>query len=148
LDVLGADLAALTVVRAPAPAVAGEAAVALARAGAGFLLVLGGLDEPALAPLESAAARSACLVVAVPETAAAPRALAHASSLTLEAERVDWLWERGQPTGVRTRLRCAKNKLAPPGGEAELEIRYGLSPRQLPGQAIREVRKEAELPVR
>src|SRR5262252_10960704 len=47
-DRQGADLDALTVVRPPNPAVAGEAAVALARAGAGFGLVLEELPEPAL----------------------------------------------------------------------------------------------------
>src|SRR5437879_1002206 len=56
-DRLGADLGTLTVVRPPSPAVAGEAAVALARAGAGFALLLEAPPEPALAPLESAAAR-------------------------------------------------------------------------------------------
>src|SRR5262245_19189453 len=66
-DRLGADLAALTVLRSPTPAAAGEAAVALARAGAGFGLVLEELPEPALAPLESAAARSGCLVLVVAE---------------------------------------------------------------------------------
>src|SRR5215470_5696207 len=45
-DRLGADLDALTVVRPPTAAAAGEAAVALARAGAGFGLVLEELPEP------------------------------------------------------------------------------------------------------
>ena len=138
LDVLGADLTALTVVRPPTPAAAGEAAVTLARAGAGLLLVLAGLPDPALAPLESAAARSGCLVMAVSDMAETQRALAHASSLTLRLEPGRWLWERGQPVGVRTQVRCTKNKLAAPGAEAELEVRYALGPRQLPREPVRE----------
>lgn len=30
--------------------------------------------------------------------------------------------------GWRSRVRCVKNKLAPPGGEAELELRLPLAP--------------------
>jgi recombination protein RecA len=138
LDVLGADLATLTVVRPPNPLAAGEAAVALARAGLGFLLMLGEPPEPSLAPLESAAARSGCLVATVPDAPEAQRALAHASSLTLEMERRDWIWERGQPAGLWARLRCVKNKLAAPGAEAEIELRYALAPPQLPEEPIRE----------
>jgi len=138
LDVFGADLAVLTVIRPQTQAAAGEAAVALARAGVGFLLMLGELPEPSLAPLESAAARSGCLVVAVAGMTEAQRALAHASSLTLRFEPVDLIWERGQPVGLWTRLRCAKNKLAAPGGEAELEMRYALAARQLPDLPARE----------
>jgi RecA/RadA recombinase len=49
------DFSSLAVVRPPNPSAAGEAAVALARAGASFLLVLDPLPESGLAPLESAA---------------------------------------------------------------------------------------------
>lgn len=145
LDRFGADLGALTLVRPPTPAAAGEAAVALARAGAGFLLVLGSLPESALAPLESAAARSGCLVVALAQPGTvwtggeAVRALAYASSLTLELERLGWRWERGQVVGTRTRMRCAKNKLAAPGPEVELEVRYAMA-----GQVTGEVREAGE----
>src|SRR5262249_6177165 len=90
-DLLGADPRVLSLVRPPAPAVAGEAAVALASAGAGFLLVLAELPEADLARLQSGAARSGSLVVAV--AGGAQRALAHASSLTLELERVAWKCE-------------------------------------------------------
>jgi RecA/RadA recombinase len=121
-DRLGADLDALSVVRPPNVAAAGEAAVALARAGAGFGLVLEELPEPALAPLESAAARSGALVLVV--TGGERRALAHASSLTLELERVGW-----ERLGPRSVVRCVKNKLAAPGAEAELVLRYPLAPR-------------------
>jgi recombination protein RecA len=139
-DRLGADLDALTVVRPPAPAVAGEAAVALARAGAGFVLVLEELPEPALAPLESAAARSGSLVLVV--AGGEQRALAHASSLTLELERVGWVCEWELYVGARSVVRCVKNKLAAPGAEAELELRYPLGP-LLPGaEWPREVERE------
>jgi hypothetical protein len=77
-------------VRPPTPAVAGEAA-ALASAGASFLLVLAELPEADLARLESCAARSANPVVAVAR--GAQRTLAHASSLTLELQRVAWTCE-------------------------------------------------------
>lgn len=52
-DLLGADLAVLSAVRPPAPAVAGEAAVALAAAGASMVMVLAELPEADLARLES-----------------------------------------------------------------------------------------------
>jgi recombination protein RecA len=143
LGMFGADLDALTLVRPPTPAVSGEAAVSLARAGTGFLLVLGPLPEPALAPLESAAARSGCLAVTVADLSdpadAARRALAYASSLTLEMEQVGWVWERGQVVGIRSRVRCVKNKLAAPGSEGELEVRYPLGSRLPGGELLREV---------
>jgi recombination protein RecA len=122
---LGADLDALTVLRPPTPAVAGEGAIAMAVAGAGFLLVLAELPEADLARLETGAARSGSLVVAV---ANGGRALAHASSLTLELERVAWVWEHRLIVGARTVVRCVKNKLATPGAEAELVLRYPISP--------------------
>jgi RecA/RadA recombinase len=133
-DRLGADLDALTVVRPPNAAVAGEAAVALARAGTGFGLVLEELPEPALAPLESAAARSGSLVLVV--AGGERRALAHASSLTLELERVGW-----EGLGPRSVVRCVKNKLAAPGAEAELVLRYPLGPRLPADEWPREVER-------
>jgi len=156
LHELGADLAALTVVRPPTPDAAGEAAVALARAGAGFLLALGTLPEAALASLESAAARSGCLALAVAEAAGRPagaapapaaeatRALAHASSLTLQLEWRGWLRERGVLVGQRSRVSCVKNKLAAPGAEAGLEIRYPLAPGHLPGGPLLAAEPAAE----
>lgn len=150
LDRLGADLAVLTLVRPPSPDAAGEAAVALARAGAGFLLVLAAMDDASLGPLESAAARSGCLVVAVDEppglrsapldaSAATGRPLAHASSLTLEVERVGWVQERFHLVGMRSEVRCVKNRVAAPGATAVLEIRYDVAPGLAAGPALREV---------
>jgi RecA/RadA recombinase len=120
------ELGALTVVRAPAPEIAGEAASSLARAGAGFLLLLGDVPEHWLGPLESAAGRTGTVVVGVVD--APGRALAHASSFSLGFSRHEWVWERGLLVGARVSARCNKNRVAPPLGETELEIRYPLGP--------------------
>src|SRR6266566_5376929 len=93
------ELGALTVVRAPAPETAGEAAASLARAGAGFLLLLSEIPEHWLGQLESGANRSGTVVLGVVESP--NRALAHASSFSLGFSRVDWSWERGQLIGLR-----------------------------------------------
>src|SRR3989454_5425969 len=124
---------ALTVVRAPAPEIAGEAAAALARAGAGFLLLLSEIPEHWLGPLESGANRSGTVIVGVVDTPS--RALAHASSFSLGFSRSDWMWERGQLVGVRALARCEKNRVAPPLGETVFEVRYPLGERPLAGYA-------------
>ncbi|HSS60758.1 MAG TPA: hypothetical protein VLK30_04795 [Candidatus Limnocylindrales bacterium] len=113
---------ALTTVRAPAPEIAGEAAAALARAGAGFLLLLCDVPEHWLGPLESGANRSGTVMLGVVDSP--NRALAHASSFSLGFSRHDWVWERGQLVGLRVGASCLKNRVAPPLGETELEIRY------------------------
>lgn len=150
LEPMNPELRALAVVRPPDLAAAGEAAVALARAGTGMLLVLGSLPEPALGPLESAAARSGSLVLAVAdERETTPPnlrfggdpgklPLAHASSLTLGVERSDWLRESGELVGVQSCVTCLKNKLAAPGASTELEIRYPLGARVFPERPIEE----------
>ena len=120
---------ALTVVRAPAPEIAGEATSMLARAGAGFLLVLSDLPEHWLGPIESGANRSGTVLVGVID--APGRALAHASSFSLAFSRSEWIWERGQLVGLRTSARCTKNRVAPPLGETELEVRYPLGSQRL-----------------
>lgn len=117
---------ALTVVRAPAPEVAGEAAATLARAGAGFLLVMADVPEHWLGPLESAANRSGSVVLGVVE--APNRALAHASSFSLGFTRTDWIYERDLLVGLHLSARCLKNRVAPPVGETELDIHYPLGP--------------------
>ena len=116
------DLGAITVVRPHGLDEAGEAAAALARAGAGFILLMGEVPEPWLGPMEAGAGRSGTVVVGVID--APCRAFAHASSLSLGFSRTEWIWERGQLVGLRTVARCAKNRVAPPLGESELEIRY------------------------
>src|SRR5256714_8627378 len=124
-----AELGALTVVSAPAPEIAGEAAATLARAGAGFVLLMCEVPEHWLGPLESGANRSGTVVVEVVD--APDRALAHASSFSVAFSRRDWIWERGQMVGLRVTARCLKNRVAPPLGEAELEIRYPLGNRSV-----------------
>jgi RecA/RadA recombinase len=138
------DLRALALVKPPDAATAGEAAVALARAGAGFLLLLGELPENALAPLESAAARSGSLVVACAN--ARDAALAHASSLTLGLEHAGWLYDRDQLVGLRTQVTCLKNKLAAPGAATELEIRYPLGATRFPDKPLAIVFNEGVKP--
>ena len=117
------DLSSLTVVRLESEP-AGEAAAALAKAGAGFILLMGEVPEPWLGPLEAGANRSGTVLVGVVD--APGRAFAHASSLSLGFSRTDWVSERGQLVGLRTVARCLKNRVAPPLGESELEIRYPL----------------------
>jgi RecA/RadA recombinase len=123
------ELSALTVVRAPALEHAGEAAAALAKAGAGFILLMGEIPEQWLGPLESGANRSGTVNVGVVDSPG--RAFAHASSLSLGFSRAGWIWERGQLVGLRASARCVKNRVAAPLGESELEIRYPLGTRPL-----------------
>jgi len=117
------NLGSLTVVRLESEA-AGEAASALAKAGAGFILLMGEVPEHWLGPLEAGANRSGTVLVGVVD--APGRAFAHASSLSLGFSRTDWMLERGQLIGLRTVARCLKNRVAPPLGTSELEIRYPL----------------------
>jgi recombination protein RecA len=117
------DLSSLTMVRLVSEA-AGEAAAALAKAGAGFILLMGEVPEPWLGPLEAGANRSGTVLVGVVDSPG--RAFAHASSLSLGFSRSDWVFERDQLVGLRTIARCLKNRVAPPLGETELEIRYPL----------------------
>src|SRR5213593_3240851 len=133
------ELGALTVVRAPAPEIAGEAAASLVRAGAGFLLLLRDVPQHWLGPLESGASRSGTVVVGVVE--APDRALAHASSFSLGFSRQEWVWERGLLVGLRVSARCVKNRVAPPLGGTELVIRYPLGTQTPPDlrQGITEV---------
>jgi hypothetical protein len=116
------ELSTLTLVRAPDLDAAGEAAAALARAGSGFILLMGEVPEPWLGPMEAGAGRSGAVVVGVVDSPG--RAFAHASSLSFGFARVGWIHERGQLIGVTAEARVAKNKLAPAVGESELEIRY------------------------
>jgi RecA/RadA recombinase len=129
------ELASLTVVRLESDR-AGEAAVALAKAGAGFLLLMGEVPEPWLGPLEAGANRSGTVLVGVVE--APGRAFAHASSLSLGFSRTDWIVERGLLVGLRTVARCLKNRVAAPIGETELEIRYPLGAQLFLEQPIAE----------
>jgi recombination protein RecA len=129
------ELSALTVVSAPAPEIAGEAAAALARAGAGFILLIGEVPEHWLGPIEAGANRSGTVLIGVVD--APGRAIAHASSLSLGFSRTDWIWERGQLVGLRASARCVKNRVAPPLKETGLEIRYPLGTQPLFDQPVR-----------
>jgi recombination protein RecA len=131
------ELSALTVVGAPTPEIAGEAAAALARAGAGFILLMGEVPEHWLGPLEAGANRSGTVLVGVVDSPG--RAFAHASSLSLGFSRTDWVWDRGQLIGLRASARCVKNRVAPPLGETEMEIRYPLGTQPLAWQPIQVV---------
>jgi RecA/RadA recombinase len=124
------ELSALTVVSAQAPEIAGESAAALARAGAGFILLMGSVPEHWIGPLESGANRSGTVLVGVVDSPDRP--LAHASSFSLGFSRTEWIKERGVLVGIKTSARCLKNRVAPPLGVTELEIRYPLGTRQLP----------------
>jgi RecA/RadA recombinase len=135
------QLDTLTVVRPPDDDAAGEAATALAKAGAGFFLAAP-LPEAWLNTLEAAAARSGTVVVVVAE--AVSPALAHASSLSFVLERERWMWERGQLVGITSRLRCVKNKVATPGLEAELEFRYPLGAEVFFEQPLRTAAQPSE----
>src|SRR5438552_2547299 len=79
---------ALTVVRAPAPEIAGEAAATLARSGVGFLLLMSEIPEHWLGPLESGANRSGTVIVGVVATPS--RALAPGASFSLGLPRGGW----------------------------------------------------------
>ncbi|HVD00891.1 MAG TPA: hypothetical protein VNG93_07065 [Candidatus Dormibacteraeota bacterium] len=140
----GPDLRALTVVRPLDPEAAGEAAVSLARAGVGFLLLslpgrAGASAEPWLPLLAAAAERSGTLVVALVEET--PRPLAHASSLSLAVERLTWKIERGELVGLRARVTCVKNKLSLPGRVAEIEVNYPLGAALFPEAGVGEVQQ-------
>ena len=118
------DLSTLTVVRAPDPDAAGEAAAALARAGSGFILLIGEVPEPWLGPIEAGAGRSGAVMVGVVDSPG--RAFAHASSLSFAFARTGWIHDRDQLIGLTAAAHVAKNKLAPPVGESVLEIRYSI----------------------
>jgi RecA/RadA recombinase len=131
------ELSALTVVGAPTPEMAGEAAAALARAGAGFILLMGEVPEHWLGPIEAGANRSRTVLVGVVDSPG--RAFAHASSLSLGFSRTDWVWDRGELVGLKASARCLKNRVAPPLGEAELVIRYQLDTHHIAGPPIQVV---------
>lgn len=135
------ELGALTVVSAPAPEVAGEAAASLARAGAGFILLMGEIPEHWLGPLESGANRSGTVLLDVVDSPGRP--LAHASSFSVGFSRTDWRWDRGQLVGLRVFARCLKNRVAAPLGQTELEICYPLGGMRVSDAPLRAVHEPA-----
>jgi RecA DNA recombination protein len=141
------ELSALTVIRAPTPEIAGEATSALAKAGAGFILLMNEVPEHWLGPLESGANRSGTVLVGVVDAPSRP--FAHASSLSLGFARTEWMWQRGQLVGLRVSTHCLKNRVAPPIGQTELELRYPLGTLPLFDHAVHVIESPiqvAELP--
>jgi RecA/RadA recombinase len=147
----GGDASAPAVVRLADPVATGEAAIAVAKAGAGFLLLLLPMRvlnqvDGWLSSLCAAAERSGTVVLAVAETSPPP--LAHAASFACGFERRAWIHEHRQLVGLRTRIRCLKNKVAAPGAVVEVEVRYPqgatLFPERPLSEAIPEVTQWAE----
>jgi energy-coupling factor transporter ATP-binding protein EcfA2 len=138
------QLEALTVARPPDPTSAAEAAIALARAGAAFILVFlwdgTGASPTWWGSLEAAAQRSGAVVLWV--TDSMPAQLAHGSSFTLSVSRSDWVWEHGQLVGVASEVRCVKNKVSAIAGMAaaevsrRLEIRYPIGAEVFPDMPL------------
>lgn len=130
-------LARITLIRPPRPEAGFEAAITLARAGAGFLLLLAarpgasGRDQGLpLSQLERAAHASGTVITLVCERAG-PEAR-HASSFSLELQRQSWLHQRGELVGIRSRVSCLKTRLGRPAPAATLDFLYPLSPLLFP----------------
>lgn len=118
-----------------------DVALALARAGVGAIVAdlppragKSPLWDPFAATLTAACAKAAVPLVVIAESAAEP--LRYAASLVLRLRRQEWRMRHGDISGAHLEVAVEKNKLGPPGRQADFELDYPqgtfLAPRPAP----------------